>query len=121
MKKIIQLTASFIFAGLLVFITLATFDEPTYQSNVWSHSYAVWNKISFTLLSYIAWKLSVEKYGNHLRPVFWVCVIRLVWDITAWIGGWSINNMWVVSILFLIYLSYVSYKALANVRSKVTY
>lgn len=117
MSNIIQLTVGFILAGLLLFVTLATFDQPTYESEIWGRLYALWSKISFALVSYIAWQVSIDNYGHELRPIFWVMVIRLVWDIVAWVGGWSINDMWAVSILFLIYLSYVSYKAIANVRS----
>lgn len=91
---------------------MATFDSGNYSES-WGRAYGLWDKSKDLLLVYLLFK----QYKKIWKPLLIFAGIRLVWDCISWWSGVAINNNIAVGILFLIYISYVSYKTLHNVRN----
>lgn len=105
----IKTTIAFIVVWLIVFTSLATFDYGTY-SNVWGRVYAFWDKGAMAMLAYISWKPQPKQDMLLMKDVFWLLILRLIWDGISWMTGLSVNNPKAVGILFIIYSVYVLYK-----------
>jgi len=106
-----RLTVAFIVMGLLTFTGFAMFDVEN-----WARAYALWDKGKDCLLLFCLVNYSAKKYSQLVKPIFYLSIMRLVWDGISWVTGLNINNTKVVGLLFLIYSFYVLYKTIKDVR-----
>jgi hypothetical protein len=101
----IKLSIFWIVFGLILFTTCAVFDQ-----QIWARGYAIWDKAKDLILIGLLVQFTRKKYGNVFIPVFYLILLRLVWDLISWGTGLSVNNPKAVGILFITYSSYVIFK-----------
>lgn len=95
--------------GLLTFTYVANFDQ--YR---WQVTYSLWDKGKDLLLFYLLSRIDV---GTILRPIVWLCFVRVLWEVLSMATGVNVNASLPVSILFIIYCFYVLYTTAKNVRN----
>lgn len=98
--------------GLLVFTYSADFNQ-----YAWQVSYSLWDKGKDLLLFYILYRMMPKKVGTKLRPVIWLALVRVLWEIVSCTTGININASLPVSILFITYSFYVLLTTVKNVRN----
>lgn len=111
-----KLSIAFFIAGLIVFTTMATFDNNDFKSYLWGHIYDIWQKTSAALFAFICWDSERKRYQKLLRYLFFVCVLRILLSISSWIFNYELNDVKSVGILLLTCCFYVLY-AIKNVRN----
>lgn len=84
--------------GLLLFYHMADFSNP-----VWGHLYYVWDKGKDVLLL-VALAGLAPKHRKQILPVIIFSIIRLLWEVAAWLINQNINGSKVIDYLFLLCL-----------------
>lgn len=86
----------FYILGLFVFYFIAD-----YQYKEWKEIYYLWDKTKDVILWVAAYQL-LKRLRPYLLPVVIFSIIRVLWDLTAWIISEDINNTKVIDWLFIL-------------------
>ena len=103
---------AFLFIGLLVFFTQATFMPDTFAA--WNKGYYLWAKSVDVLFGLTL--LSRPTDLNIFKPAFIVILARWLFEIIFVFGGWRLNDAKPVGVLFLILVSVCLYMFIKEIK-----
>ena len=91
--------------GIMFFYSVAVFELPK-----WAFIYYSWDKLlDGGVFAWAAlYDLSKQPIRPVIKPIFLFSVIRFLWEVVSYFTGVSINNEWVVALLFLILLCVIA-------------
>ena len=99
---LVGISAAFYFLGLVCFYHIADFSKPE-----WVVPFYLWDKAKDLLFSaVITYKVPKSKF----KTIFYFCVIRLGWEITALTINSNINNSKAIDFLFLLFMGIWGYQ-----------
>ena len=108
----LRIFIAFLFIGLLVFFTQATFMPDTFTA--WNKGYYLWAK-SVDVLFGLA-LLSRPKDLSIFRPAFIVIVARWAVEILFVFGAFKLNDNKVIGVLFLILVAVCLYMFIKEIK-----
>jgi len=119
--RFVRLYVALYAMGMAVFTLLADFNSP-----LWISIWAVWHNLAYgSVLGFGSLFYTLKGKNRELvRWMYYYSLFLLLWELSSFLTGLSINNEWAVAIAFGViavlvgYLSLWSDSKLSNLLSK---